>query len=308
MPLPASQTAASSHTPAIDGEFWRIGSNPDLGALGDPAQQVVDHAIFRSDDGRWHLWACVRGTAIGRLLYAWESDDITRPHWEPHGIAMRAEAAYGESINDWSGEEWIQAPHVVQAEGRHWMFFGGHNTERGVCQICLATSPDGRSFTRHSNAQGYSRVFVGPGEARDPMVLRVGDLYHCYYTGHDAGRRTPCKVYCRTSPDLLNWSEPCQVSWGGHSSGAHRWSAECPFVVHLDGYYYLFRTSEYGPPARTHVYRSTDPLDFGLGTDAKWVATLRVAAPEVIQVGDQFYISTVEDLAGGVQLARLTWL
>ncbi|MHB0857101.1 MAG: glycoside hydrolase family protein [Anaerolineae bacterium] len=295
------------HAPAIDGEFWRIGNNPDLGELGDPAQQIVDHAIFPSDDGRWHLWACVRGTTIGRLLYAWEGENIEQPNWTPQGVAMRAEASYGESLNDWSGEEWIQAPHVIQAEGKHWMFFGGHNTELGTCQICLATSPDGRAFARYRNTQGYSRVFVGPGEARDPMVIRVGDLYHCYYTGHDTGRFKPCKVYCRTSPDLLQWSDYREVSWGGHASGNHRWSSECPFVVYLDGYYYLFRTSEYRAPARTHVYRSTDPLDFGLGTDEKWVTSLRVAAPEVMQVGDQFYISTVEDLTGGVQVARLKW-
>jgi hypothetical protein len=70
----------------------------------------------------------------------------------------------------------------------------------------------------------------------------------------------------------------------------------------------LFRTSEYNPPARTHVYRSQDPFDFGLDNDSKLVATLRVAAPEVIQVGNSFYISTVEDLKGGIQLARLKWI
>ena len=79
-------------------------------------------------------------------------------------------------------------------------------------------------------------------------------------------------------------------------------------MVFVDGYYYLFRTSEYQPPARTHVYRSADPFDFGLGNDSHWITTLRVAAPEIVQAGDQYYISTVEDLKGGVQLARLKWV
>jgi hypothetical protein len=294
--------------PRISGDFWHIGSAPDLGELGDAeAQEVVDHAIFPSADGRWHLWACVRGTRIGRLLYHWEGETLEQPRWQPRRIAMRAEACYGESINDWAAEEWIQAPHVIEVDGRYLMFYGGHNTELGECQVCLATSADGREFTRTQDAQGYSRVFVGPGEARDPMVLRVGEVYHCYYSGNDRGRRKPGKVYCRTSADLTHWSAPREVSWGGHASGSGPWSAECPFVVYREGYYYLFRTSEYRSPARTHVYRSPDPWDFGCGSDEKWVTTLRVAAPEIVAVGGQDYISTVEDLQGGVQLAKLIW-
>jgi hypothetical protein len=138
------------------------------------------------------------------------------------------------------------------------------------------------------------------------MAVKIGELYHCYYTGHDVGKPAPCKIYCRTSPDLIEWSDFRDVSWGG-SGGRGNWDAECPFVVHLDGYYYLFRTSWYWPPAVTHVYRSEDPLDFGLDDDSKYLGTIRVSAPEVMQVGDQYYISTVEDLQGGVQVAKLKW-
>jgi hypothetical protein len=245
------------HTPALDGDLWHIGSYPDLGELdGGAEQETVDHAIFQSCDGKWHLWACVRGTMIGRLFYEWEGDSLQQGPWRPKGIAMRADRAHGECINDWDAEEWLQSPFVLTADGRYYMFYGGHNTEQGVCQICLATSLDGRAFQRHHDAQGFSRVFLGPGQSRDPMVLKVGDLYHCYYSGNDPGKPKPGKVYCRTSPDLLHWSSYREVGWGGHSSGLGPWSAECPFVVYLDGYYYLFRTSEYRAPARTHVCTS----------------------------------------------------
>jgi hypothetical protein len=138
------------------------------------------------------------------------------------------------------------------------------------------------------------------------MVIKVGDLYYCYYTGHDTGKPSPCKIYCRTSSDLIEWSAYKEVSWGG-SGGYGPGSAECPFVVFLDGFYYLFRTSRYRPPAETHVYRSKDPMDFGLDNDTKKIGTIGVAAPEVMQVGDQYYVSTVEDLRGGIQLAKLKW-
>lgn len=293
--------------PALSGHAWHISDNPDLGELAAPRQEVVDHAIFRSADGRWHLWACIRGTAVGRLLYRWEGESIEGPRWEPQGIAMRADRAAGESIDEPDGREWIQAPHVTRWGETYYMFYGGHRTETGESQICLATSPDGRAWTRHRDERGYSRVFVGPGEARDPMILRVGDLYHCYYTGHDTGRPAPCKIFVRTSTDLLHWFDYREVSWGG-SGGEGRWSAECPFVVERDGWYYLFRTSRYSPPALTHVYASRDPLDFGPGTDVQKVATLQVAAPEVVTVDGSYYISSVEDLQGGIQVSRLEWV
>ena len=300
---------AISRIPVIDGWPWYITGYPELGDLApDQNHEVVDHAIWQSVDGKWHCWACVRKTNIGRLLYGWEGDSLEQTNWKPTGITMRAEQKFGESINDWLGEEYIQAPHVIQYDGKYWMFYGGHNTELGECQICLATSTDGRTFERRQNELGYSRLFVGPGEVRDPMVARIGDQWVCYYCGHDKGMRKPCKVYARTSNDLLHWSDFCEVSFGGFTSGNGFWSAECPFVIFKDGYYYLFRTSEYNSPARTHVYRSQDPFDFGLGYDSKLVTTLRVAAPEVIQVGEAFYISTVEDMKRGIQLVKLKWI
>lgn len=293
--------------PESDGELWHIGNNPDLGELHGEKQEVVDHATFQSDDGNWHLWACIRGTEVGRILYRWEGESLEQRDWEPKGIALRVDRSYGESINEHDGREWIQAPHVIVKDGVHHLLYGGHMTEMDDGQVCLATSPNGREFERYKNADGYSRVFHGPAQSRDPMTIKVGDLYYCYYTGHDIGKQAPCKIYCRTSSDLIEWSDFQDVSWGG-SGGYGNWDAECPFVVFLDGYYYFFRTSWYWPPAVTHVYRSEDPLDFGLDDDSKYLGTTQVSAPEVMLVGDQYYISTVEDLTGGIQVAKLKWV
>ena len=135
----------------------------------------------------------------------------------------------------------------------------------------------------------------------------MGDEWICYYCGNVKGERMPSRVYARTSKDLINWSDYREVGWGGFAAGDRPANSECPFVVFVDGYYYLFRTSEYRPPARTHIYRSEDPFDFGRGNDSKLVTTLRLAAPEVVKLGEQYYISTVEDLKGGVQLVKLKW-
>ena len=191
--------------PAIDGLPWHITSYPDLGELANGDEhEVVDHAIWQSGDGKWQCWACVRKTRIGRLLYGWEGDSLEQANWKPAGITMRAEQKYGESINDWLGEEFIQAPYVLKFNGIYWMFYGGHNTELGECQICLATSTDGRKFERVQNEQGYSRLFRWPwrnfairwscalainGSAITPGTIRAGESLAKFTR---ARRRTSC--------------------------------------------------------------------------------------------------------------------
>lgn len=304
--LPAGE--APLLMPTLDGEPWHIGDNPPLGELGTPRQEMVDHAIWQARDGSWQLWSCVRGTTIGRLLYAWEGATLDQSPWAQRGVAMRALTEFGESIDDWGGKEWIQAPHVVIHEDRYHMLYGGHRSELEHCQINLATSADGKDFDRYRNAKGQSRVFVGPGEARDPMTLAIDGVWHCYYTGNPdpTKRRDVGGIYCRTSSDLVTWSEPTLVSYGG-KAGEDMWSAECPHVVEREGYYYLFRTTDYREPV-THVYRSRDPLDFGLDEDSHYVGTIAVAAPEIVRHDGQDYVSTVHDLRGGVQLQRMRWV
>lgn len=293
--------------PVLSGGWWHIGDNPKLGELQGERQQVVDHAIFRSTDGKWHLWACVRGTKIGRLLYHWEGESLHQQRWHAQGIAMRANQSFGESIDDWGGKEWIQAPHVIRHNGKFHMLYGGHRSESEHCQINLAISDDGRRFVRHRNDRGQSRVFVGPGEARDPMTIEIDGRYHCYYTGNPdpKNRRDVGGIYCRTSKDLVQWSKPQRVCFGG-KPGKGMWSAECPHVVYREGFYYLFRTTSYREPL-TYVYRSVDPMDFGLDRDDKLIGTIAVAAAEIVSDRVHDYISSVHDLGGGVQLSRLEW-
>ena len=191
--------------PVLDGEFWMIGNHPDLGPIqgmrgeqaakaGNGAQQCVDHHVFQSKDGAWHLWGCIRGTAVGRVLYHWESDTLIRRHWKQTGEMIRVDRSVGESVNDWGYQEWIQSPFAVVDQNRWYMFYGGHGSgetdagdrawtsfgqminEKMDCQICLMTSDNGRIWTRHRNEKGQSRLFLGPGEARDPCLIKINDL------------------------------------------------------------------------------------------------------------------------------------
>lgn len=109
---------------------------------------------------------------------------------------------------------------------------GGPSSNKDHCQVNVATSSDGVHFTRIRDPNGLSQIFLGPGWARDPMVLRIGEQYFNYYCADEEGKGVIC---LRTSPNSTGapWSEYEVVSEGG-ILGAHRSSQQCPFVVHID--------------------------------------------------------------------------
>jgi len=317
--------------PALDSDFWLLGASPALHALstdrdsppdlsGQPTHECVDHHVFQSLDGAWHLWGCIRKTPVGRILYHWEGGALTRGPWRQTGQIIRADAEAGESLDDWQGQEWLQSPFAVQEGDLYYMFYGGHGTAadeeghpvagddpRMACQMCLMTSEDGREWTRHRNEAGLSRVFVGPGEVRDPCLLRVGSRWHLYCAGYDNCNPEEAGVYVRTSTDLMRWSD-WRLVYQDPQYGEGRWGTECPCVVHREGHYYLFCTESYGA-ARTHVFCSDDPFDFGIGNARdKYVGPLAVAAPEIVVDEDGTeYITSNHELTLGTQICRLRW-
>jgi len=293
----SSEEGGSRLVPQIVGPWRTIASDPDLGELTDPTQQPVDFSIWLAGDGSWQLWSCIRRTKCGgktRLFYRWEGKSLTDENWRPMGIAMQADARFGETPGG------LQAPHVVKIGGLYHMFYGDW------VNICLAVSKDGKTFTRRLNDKGIAGMFAeGPdANARDPMVIRVGELWHCYYTAFPEGKGA---VFCRTSSDLRKWSDSKVVAFGGEV-GTGPTSAECPYVVHHSGNYYLFRTQRYGPAARTSVYRSKNPLDFGVEDDRYFVCTLPTAAPEIIFHEGEHYIAALLPSLKGIQISRLKWI
>lgn len=284
--------------PQIEGAWWQVAGNPDLGVLSSPWQQPVDFSIWQARDGTWQLWSCVRFTWIGgmtRLFHRWEGRQLTDPHWKAMGIAMVANDALGEIKGG------LQAPHVFQDRGVYYMVYGDYQ------RICLARSDDGKEFKRVLNRRGQPDLFTGPyDQTRDPMVLEVGGLHHCYYMGNLVGAQYPGAVFARTSHDLVTWSPPTMVAAGG-IAGRFAGDCECPFVVAKNGLFYLFRTQVYGPNGLTTLYAAPNPLDFGVGSDRHRIGTLPVAAPEVIVDRGQYYLAALNPYLDGIRVVRLRW-
>jgi hypothetical protein len=289
--------------PRIDGQWWQVAGDPDLGKYTSPEQQPVDFGVWQAADGSWQLWSCIRHTKCGgntRLFYRWEGNKLTESDWKPMGIAMEADPRVGESPGG------LQAPHVIREDGKYYMFYGGWDC------ICLATSDDGKQFQRVLNDQGKAALFTGPYQnSRDPMVMKHDGVYHCYYMGHDKEKEIQSAIFCRTSRDMRTWSEPMMVSGGGSPATQDRWyggDAECPFVLKYRNAFYLFRNQRYGPTNLNTQYRSPNPLDFGIESDKYLIGTLPVAAPEVVLFDGQYHIAALLPSLKGIRIAGLKWV
>ena len=302
-----TQKKAVVYKPVIDGEFWDITGQPDLGEYTGEWQQPVDFGVWKAKDGTWQLWSCIRGTkagGTGRLFYRWEGKSLTDTNWEPKGIAMEADTTLGETAGG------LQAPHVIEENGVYYMFYGDWR------RICLATSTDGKTFTRVINESGTPALFTGPLEqTRDPMVLKVDDTYYCYYSDHNPIDNNTFDaqgaVYCRTSKDMKKWSEPIVVSRGGTPLEQTNWHAgdiECPFVVKINDKYILFRNQLYGRYSLNTQYCSSNPLDFGDNNDDYMVGQLHIAAPEIVKEGDQYYVVSLKRNLDGMRVAKIKFV
>ena len=50
--------------PEIEGDFWQVAGDPDLGKYTTAKQQPVDFGIWQAADGTWQLWSCIRATQL----------------------------------------------------------------------------------------------------------------------------------------------------------------------------------------------------------------------------------------------------
>jgi hypothetical protein len=276
------QSAASQKekgaVPVIDGDWWPVAGNPDLGYLNGKNQQPVDFGIWRAKDGSWQLWSCIRSTkepGKTRLFYGWQAASLLDSNWSPQGIKMRADPLIGETAGG------IQAPFVLYNLDSWDLFYGDWNA------ICSATSRDGKVFKRtvqHNQSRVTAMFTQGAGtNTRDPMVLEFEGIYYCYYTAgtgfrdEGANEKTGA-VYCRTSRDKKHWSSSRVVSRGGRS-GSGWGDHECPFVIRRGHFFYLFRTQHYGKNNVSAVYRSSNPLDFGINHERLFCRNLTGSCP-----------------------------
>jgi arabinan endo-1,5-alpha-L-arabinosidase len=289
------------------GDFERI-YDPSIGEA-EP-WYVNDHTFVRDGTGTWHL------IGITHPEPAAPHDEVHLAHatapslhgpWTKQPFALTADPASGESL--------LWAPHIIEHDGRYWMFVCAGGESMTGYRIHLAVSDDCTTWERHPE----NPLVVDGYEARDPMVLRVGDRWVMYYTATSAPTGGRFVVAAAESDDLVHWegrrivyTDPLEGTFGGPT--------ESPFVVERDGRFHLFigpdwqglmdsleRTGRYDPACYlgTRVLASDDPFAFDLGGQVGLVDAH--GAEVVTDEAGTTWISHCGWGQGGVHLAPLTW-
>jgi beta-fructofuranosidase len=289
------------------GRFERI-YDPSIGER-EP-WYVNDHTFVRDPAGTWHLIGITHAEPAApheEVHLAHATAPALHGPWTKQPFALTADPSLGEAV--------LWAPHVIHHDDRFWMFVCGGGPSMDAYRIQLAVSEDCTTWTRHPE----NPMLVDGYEARDPMVLRVGERWVMYYTATSTPAGGHFIVAAVTSDDLVHWGDrrevyrdPCRGTFGG--------GTESPFVVERDGRYHLFigpdwqgildtleQTGRYDPGAyrRSRVLVSDDPFHFDA---ADQVGRIDAHAAEVIvDEAGSTWVSHCGWGQGGVFLAPLHW-
>lgn len=268
-------------------------------SAGEPQQWYInDHCFIRGEDGTWHLFGITHpepADPLDEKQFAHATaDSLTQRMWVKQPMALEA---------DWKRyrEAHLWAPHVIHHDDLYYMYYcAGGDPDHAHYRIYLATSKDLWTWERHPE----NPMFVDGYDARDPMVLRVGDQWVMYYTATSRPEGGNHIVAYRTSKDLIHWSER-GTAFTDPTVGTVGGPTESPFVVQRGEYYYLF-IGPRGGYVGTDVFVSRDPFHWELKDQVGHIAA---HAAEVVQdVDGKWYVSSAGWGQGGVYLAELEWV
>jgi predicted GH43/DUF377 family glycosyl hydrolase len=149
-----------------------------------------DYAPSVMLDGSYRMWWC-GGIAGDHILYA-EADSLDGP-WHKHGSATPN--SYDDVFqptgqNDFDGAHTCD-PSVVRVDGTYYLFYGGlglASDPNATTRIGVASSPDGRSFTRLNGGKPIispvrdPAAFVNKYGAGQPSVIHKGGKFYLIFT------------------------------------------------------------------------------------------------------------------------------
>jgi beta-fructofuranosidase len=177
-------------------------------------------------------------------------------------------------------------------------------TGHGPAQVqCLATSADGRTFTKHSGNPVIASPppEFAPADFRDPKVWRAGDRWWLV-AGTKRDGKGQALLY--ESGDLRTWAFRAVMAESDGSQGA-MW--ECPDVFALGGRHLLIVSPNEGVD-RPKVFAITGILDYATGRFTQ-------ESHRLVDHGFDFYAPQTFQDAGGRRVligwmenwARKTW-
>lgn len=278
----------SGATKVSAGAFTRI-YDPSDGARRP--WYINDHTIIRDGAGRWHLFGITHpepADPFDETIFAHATARSLHGPWMKRDPALFVDSDYGETH--------LWAPHVVSAHGVYWMFYAGGGCDRTAAAINLATSTDLFHWTRHPDGP----LFCDGYDARDPMVLRIGNHWIMYYCATSTPIGGHHVVAYRTSVDLVHWGDR-HIAYTDPTVGTEAGNTESPFVLRHNDIWYLF----IGPRpdyVGTEVFRSDNPFQF---RSRDRVGHVAAHAAEVVDDDGDLWVTAAGWAQGGVFLAPL---
>ncbi len=283
------------------------GLDPFNGKFAEPGGYVVDHAIIKKDD-LWHL-IYIRGQA-GTNWPDFPQSDFG--HAVSHDLVnWQLKEPVLQTLEDGFDTYQVWAPHIIEHDNKYWIFYTGV-TDSATQATCLATSEDLYHWERNEGNPLFNSLPWGYwdeshwSDCRDPMILKEGDTFYCYYT---AARMLADEQYeycmgISSSQDLINW----QDEGFRRLENTLETPPESPFVVKKNGEFYLFYTNyKHGI-----VYvRSPDPLHgWTEDPDDPQSIISGVSASEIIQEDGKWYITYISHMNNALhffEIKELIW-
>ncbi|WP_157979939.1 DUF2961 domain-containing protein [Kribbella monticola] len=271
------------------GKFTKV-YDPSVGESGP--WYYNDHTMVQDrKTGTWHVFAITHAEPANPLdekSFGHATAPTPNGPWTKQPPALVADPTAGESH--------IWAPYVLYDAGTYYMFYAGGTPDHTAYRMQLATSTDLVHWTRST----ANPLFTDGFDGRDPMVHKVGKQWVMYYTANSTPSGGNHIVAYRTSNDLLHWSER-RTAFQHPETGTFGGPTESPFVVQRGKDWYLFVCCDGGYES-TKVYKSKDPLHFSLD---QLVGTIQAHAAEVVQDGDQWFVTGAGWGKGGLFIAPL---
>ncbi len=286
------------------------GQDPFEGKFAEPGGYVTDHAFVKKD-GKYHVFY-IRGIAATdwpayHLFNFGHAVSNDLKNWKIEKPVLQCPESGPDVFQIW-------APYILKRKGMYYMFYAGVNPN--VCQsICLARSKDLYNWTRDENNPVIISGSWAEGvydqnkwsDCRDPMILKDGRNYYCYYTSMRMNSETRQQEQCvgiSSSRDLLHWKDEGYIRLE-HSLNI---PPESPFVVKRKGIYYMVYTNyKYGIVYLT----SKDPVKGWQEMPEDKMSILSgVSATELLKVGNQWQISLISHMKNGMhflEFRKLIW-
>ncbi len=270
------------------GEFQCI-YDPSQGR--DHPWYINDHTVIRDQSGGWHLFGITHPEPADpwdEAEFAHATADSLLGPWTRRPPVLRVDPGCGETH--------LWAPYVLRSGTSYFMVYDGGGEERTRTAMNLATSTDLDHWTRRPEGA----LFRDGYDARDPMVLQIDNRWVMYYCATDDPTGGHHVVAYRTSDDLVHWSER-GIAYTDPATGTGAGPTESPFVVHHNGFWYLFigpRPDYLG----TDVFRSADPLHFRIEDHVGHIAA---HAAEIVHDDGRWWITSAGWGQGGVHIAPL---